>query len=145
MISNPTFCPQCGTALELREAADRLRPVCPGCGFIFYVNPIVAVGALIEREGHVVLVQRGVEPGRERWGLPAGYVEADESTEEAVVREAWEETHLRVEVEGLLGAYSYGRGQSPGVLLVYAVRLVSGTLEAGDDSIAAGWFGPPKA
>jgi ADP-ribose pyrophosphatase YjhB (NUDIX family)/ribosomal protein S18 acetylase RimI-like enzyme len=144
VISNPKFCPQCGTALELREVAERMRPVCPGCGFIFYLNPIVAVGALIESEGRVALVQRAVEPGRDQWGLPAGYVEADETAEEAVVREVWEETHLRVEVEGLLDAYSYGREPDRGVLLIYAVHLLSGTLEAGDDAIAAGWYHPEE-
>jgi ribosomal protein S18 acetylase RimI-like enzyme len=71
-------------------------------------------------------------------------VEADETAEEAVVREAWEETHLHVGVEGLLGAYSYGREQDRGVLLIYAVHLVSGTLEAGDDAVAADWFGPEE-
>ncbi|MBN1642368.1 MAG: GNAT family N-acetyltransferase [Anaerolineae bacterium] len=144
VISNPKFCPRCGASLVIRELADRPRPVCPRCGFIFYLNPIVAVGALIESGGRVALVQRGVEPGRELWGLPAGYVEADETTEEAVVREALEETHLHVEVEGLLDAYSYGREQDRGVLLVYGVRLQSGTLEAGDDAIAAAWFGPEE-
>lgn len=142
MISNPKYCPQCGTGLEDKMVAERVRPVCPACGFIFYLNPIVAVGALIEYDGRVALVKRGVEPGRNLWGLPAGYVEADESAEEAVVRETWEETHLRVEIDGLLDAYSYGRDQNPGVLLTYAAHMVSGRLEAGDDALDARWFGP---
>lgn len=142
MITNPKFCPQCGTALESKMAAERVRPVCPACGFVFYLNPIVAVGALIECDGRVALVKRGVEPGRYLWGLPAGYVEADESAEEAAVRETWEETHLRVEIEGLLDAYSYGRERNPGVLLIYAAHVVSGELEAGDDALDARWFGP---
>ena len=144
MISNPKFCPQCGTGLEPKFVAERVRPVCPGCGFIFYLNPIVAAGTLIEDDGRVALVRRGVEPGRNLWGLPAGYVEADESAEEAAVRETWEETHLRVEIEGLLDAYSYGRDQNPGVLLIYAAQMVSGELEAGDDALDAGWFGPDE-
>ena len=99
MISNPSYCPQCGAGLEIKSVADRLRPVCPACGFIFYLNPIVAAGVLVEREGKIALVQRGVEPGRGLWGLPAGYVEVDETAEEAAVRETWEESGLRVEVE----------------------------------------------
>jgi 8-oxo-dGTP diphosphatase len=144
MIVDPKFCPLCGTALEHKVAAERVRPVCPACGFVFYVNPIVAVGALIEQDGRVALVKRGVEPGRLLWGLPAGYVEADESAEEAAVRETWEETHLRVEIDGLLDAYSYGRDRNPGVLLVYAAQIVSGQLEAGDDALDAQWFGPDE-
>lgn len=144
MISNPKFCPQCGTVLELKPLTDRVRPVCPACGFIFYLNPPVAAGALVEHEGKVALVLRGVEPGRERWGLPAGYVEADESAEEAAVRETWEETRLRVEVDGLLEAFSYGREQNRGVLLIYAAHLVLGELVAGDDALDAKWFGPDE-
>jgi ADP-ribose pyrophosphatase YjhB (NUDIX family)/predicted GNAT family N-acyltransferase len=124
--------------------ADRMRPVCPACDFIFYINPIVAAGTLIERDGRVALVRRGVEPGRGLWGLPAGYVEADESAEEAAVRETWEEAHLRVEIDGLLDAFSYTSAQSRGVLLIYAAHVLSGTLQAGDDAVDAGWFGPDE-
>ena len=133
---------------------DRERPVCPECGFIFYINPLVAVGALVEHEGKVALVRRGVEPGRGYWGLPAGYVEADESAEEAAVRETAEEAHLTVEIDGLLDAFSYGMGQDRGVLLVYAAHLLSGEIAggeiaggeiaAGDDAVDAGWFGPDE-
>jgi ADP-ribose pyrophosphatase YjhB (NUDIX family)/ribosomal protein S18 acetylase RimI-like enzyme len=144
MISNPKYCPQCGSGLENKMVAERVRPVCPACGFVFYINPIVAVGALIEYEGRVALVKRGVEPGRNLWGLPAGYAEADESAEEAAVRETWEETRLRVEIDGLLDACSFGRDQSPGVLLIYAAHVLSGQLEAGDDALDARWFGPDE-
>jgi len=142
MISNPKFCPQCGTALVSQMVAERLRPVCPACGFIFYLNPIVAAGTLIEQDGRVALVKRGVEPGRDQWGLPAGYVEADETAEEAAVRETLEETHLHVELEGLLDAFSFGRESDRGVLLIYAAHVLSGSLKAGDDALDAGWYGP---
>jgi ADP-ribose pyrophosphatase YjhB (NUDIX family)/N-acetylglutamate synthase-like GNAT family acetyltransferase len=123
---------------------DRERPVCPGCGFIYYINPIVAVGALVEHEGRVALVRRGVEPGRGRWGLPAGYVEADESAEEAAVRETSEEAHLDVELDGLLDAFSYGTGYDRGVLLVYVAHVLAGEIAAGDDAVDAAWFGPEE-
>jgi 8-oxo-dGTP diphosphatase len=144
MISNPRYCPQCGTALEMRLDGDRLRPVCPACGFIFYLNPLVAAGTLVEHDGKVALVKRGVDPGRGLWGLPAGYVEADESAEEAAVRETFEEAHLVVEVDGLLDAFSYRSDQNRGVLLVYAARVLSGDLVAGDDAMDAGWFAPDE-
>jgi ADP-ribose pyrophosphatase YjhB (NUDIX family)/GNAT superfamily N-acetyltransferase len=144
MISDPKYCPQCGTVLEIKQIGDRERPVCPGCGFIYYINPIVAVGALVEQDGRVALVRRGVEPGRGRWGLPAGYVEADESAEEAAARETLEEAHLHVELDGLLDAFSYGTGYDRGVLLVYAAHVISGQIAAGDDAVDAGWFGPEE-
>jgi 8-oxo-dGTP diphosphatase len=142
MISDPKYCPQCGAALKTRVVADRARPVCPVCGFIFYLNPIVAAGTLIEQEGRVALVRRGREPGPGLWALPTGYVELDESAEEAAVRETWEEVHLHVQLDGLLDAFSYSSPQSRGVLLIYAAHVVSGVIEAGDDAIDAAWFGP---
>ena len=144
MIGNPKYCPQCGEALETRMIADRVRPICPDCGFIFYLNPIVAAGTLVERDGRVALIRRGVEPGRGLWGLPAGYVEADESAEEAAVRETREEAGLYVEIDGLLDAFSYTSAQSRGVLLIYAAHSASGALQAGDDAMDAGWFGPDE-
>jgi len=43
---------------------EKERLVCQECGFIFYINPKVAAGVLIEDEGRVVLVRRGIEPMR---------------------------------------------------------------------------------
>lgn len=144
MISNPRYCPQCGMALEIKQMGDRERPVCPECGFIYYMNPIVAVGTLVEHEGRVALVLRGVEPERGRWGLPAGYIEADESAEEAAIRETLEEAHLSVELDGLLDAFSFGTGHDRGVLLIYAAHVLSGEIAAGDDAVDAAWFGPDE-
>ncbi|MBN1933795.1 MAG: GNAT family N-acetyltransferase [Anaerolineae bacterium] len=144
MIQDPKFCPQCGMALQMRTVADRERPVCPACGFIFYLNPIVAAAALVEREGKAALVRRGVEPGRGRWCLPSGYVELDESPEEAAVRETKEELGLRVEIDGLLNTFTFTNPQSQGVLLIYATHAVEGDLVAGDDATEAAWFGPDE-
>lgn len=142
MISDPKYCPQCGTALANKLVGERIRPVCPSCHFVFYLNPIVAAGTLIEQEGRVALVQRGIEPGQGRWGLPTGYAELGETAEETAIRETWEEIHLRVELDGLLDAFSYNTTESQGVLLIYAAHVVSGELAAGDDAVGAAWFAP---
>ncbi|MBN1582620.1 MAG: GNAT family N-acetyltransferase [Anaerolineae bacterium] len=144
MINDPKYCPRCGTALTNKLIGERTRPVCPSCDFIFYLNPIVAAGTLVEHDGRVALVQRGVEPGRGRWGLPTGYAELGETAEEAAIRETWEEIQLRVEVDGLLDALSYNTTESQGVLLIYAAHVVSGELKAGDDAIDAAWFAPDE-
>lgn len=138
-----TFCPRCGTRLERRMAADRERMVCPACGYIHYVNPIVAAGCLVEEDGRVLLVRRGVEPGIGQWGLPAGYAEAGERPEESAVRETLEETGLRVEVDDFIGVYSFLAEALPGgVLVLYAAHAVGGALQAGADATEARFFGP---
>ncbi|MCD6289142.1 MAG: GNAT family N-acetyltransferase [Anaerolineae bacterium] len=137
------YCPRCGAHLEMRLVGDRVRPVCPACGFVYYLNPVVAAGTLVEQDNRIVLVRRGVEPGKGLWGLPAGYVEADESAEEAAVRETREECGLEVELDDLLNVYSFGEESGPrGVLILYSAHVVGGTLHAGDDAADAVWFTP---
>jgi ADP-ribose pyrophosphatase YjhB (NUDIX family)/predicted GNAT family N-acyltransferase len=139
------YCPMCATRLEWRSAAgDRERPTCPACGFVFYFNPVVGAGALVETDGCVVLVRRGVEPKAGYWSLPSGYVEADELAEAAAARETWEETGLQVEIDDLLGVYSFGREPQTGVLILYSAHTIGGHLQAGDDAQEVGIFAPSE-
>lgn len=138
------YCPKCSTELEWRSAGDRERPTCPACDFVFYFNPVVGAGALVETDGRVVLVRRGVGPKAGYWSLPAGYVEADELTEAAAVRETREETGLEIEIDDMLGVYSFGREPQTGVLILYSARLVGGQLQAGDDAQEVGTFAPAE-
>lgn len=138
------FCPKCATRLESRPMGDKERPACPACGFVFYFNPVVGAGALVEMDGRVVLVRRGVEPKLGYWSLPSGYVEADELAEAAAVRETQEETGLDVEIDDLLGVYSFGREPQTGVLILYAAHTVGGKLQAGDDAQDVRMFSPSE-
>lgn len=140
----PKFCARCGHALEMRALEDhRTRPVCPACGFIVYLNPMIAAGVIAEREdGKIVLVLRGENPGKGLWGLPAGFMEIDETVEAAAQRECQEETGLTVELGDLWGVWSYHHEskQSSGVLVLYAARVISGEPRGGSDSVQAKFF-----
>ena len=138
-----TFCPRCGTVMETAEVAGRMRQVCPDCGFILYRNPVPGAGVLVEMEEGIVLIRRGQPPFVGWWALPAGYIEADESVEQAAVRECKEETGLDVELLELFGVYSFpeGPGQS-GIIIFYRARPVGGELRAGDDAQDVGVFLP---
>src|SRR5712692_9696814 len=58
------FCPRCGHALELRPAEENhIRPICPSCGLIVYLNPPIAAGVVASRaDGKILLVLRGENP-----------------------------------------------------------------------------------
>jgi 8-oxo-dGTP diphosphatase len=123
----------------------RMRPACDNCGYVHFVNPVPGVGVLIEMSGGVVLVQRGHEPHRGAWALPSGFVEADESAEEAAVREALEETGLRVEIVELAAINSFPEGPPvSGIMIFYRARPVGGKLKAGDDAAAVRVFQPEE-
>jgi ADP-ribose pyrophosphatase YjhB (NUDIX family)/GNAT superfamily N-acetyltransferase len=128
--------------MERRLVDDRDREVCPACGFIFYRNPVPAVGVLVALDGKVVLVRRRYEPRAGCWALPAGFMELGESAEDAAIRECHEETGLLVRVDHLLGVYSYGEGQRTGLLIIYAATATGGELAAADDATEAGVFAP---
>jgi len=132
---SPVYCPNCGTTLVLREMAGRQRPVCPECGFVHYQNPIPAVGLLIEKDGGLVMIKRGQPPKPGTWTLPSGFVEADESVEEAAVREAQEETGLEVTLRDMVGVFSFPDGPpTSGIIVFYRARPIGGQLRAGDDA-----------
>lgn len=90
-------------------------------------------------------MRRIMEPHRGLWSLPAGFMNAYELAEDAVVREVREETGLEVRVERLFDLVS-GREHPRGadLLLVYLVHQTGGSLAAGDDASEAGWFSPDQ-
>ncbi len=158
------FCPRCGTAVIQAERFGRLRPVCPGCDWVYFSDPKVAVAVLVFQDSHadshpqkaggpearVLLVRRTNEPEKGRWTLPAGFVDAGEDPVRAAERECLEETGLQVRVTGLadvLAGQEHPRGAH--ILIVYRGEISGGELAAGDDADRAAFFSlrrlPPLA
>ncbi|MEO8468440.1 MAG: NUDIX hydrolase [Chloroflexota bacterium] len=121
------FCSRCGTKLRLGaiDGEDRHRSHCPGCGHIAYVNPRLVVTVLpIADDGKVILIRRGIEPGFGLWAQPGGFLEIDETVNEAAVREAMEETGLVVRPGDIVGFYS--RLEAAVVVLVFEASVIGG-------------------
>ena len=101
--------------------------------------PRVGVGAVIMREGALLMVERGRPPRAGEWAVPGGKVRWGEPLEDAVAREVAEETGLIVEVGDLVWT-----GQTIGpdwhfVLLDFEATVVGGELVAGDDAAQVAW------
>lgn len=139
-MASDVYCPHCSTQMERQFTEGRDRDVCPACGYILYRNPVPAVGVVVALEGKVVLIRRRFAPCIGHWALPAGYMELGESAEDAAVRECHEETSLLIQVDHLLGVYSFGLGDESGLVIIYAATAVGGQLMAGDDATEADAF-----
>ena len=66
----------------------------------------IGVGGAVVRDGRLLLVRRASRRGRGNWQVPGGFIEPDETIEEAVVREVCEESNVTAEVQGVLGVRS---------------------------------------
>jgi NAD+ diphosphatase len=108
MMNEFRFCPRCGKALYRQPRAGLERSVCGDetCGFVHWGNPTPVVAAIIEHE-HQILLARGKGWPEKMFALVTGFLEANESPQEAVVREVREETSLSATVQSLVGVYPF--------------------------------------
>lgn len=141
------FCPDCGSHTQEGVIHGRLRRSCPACGRVDWRNAKPCAGALIVRNGKVLLVRRTIEPFRGYWDIPGGFCEADEHPAEAAIREVREETGLEVELTGLLGLWMDVYADSPTLNIYYLARPLTRSLHPGDDADrtaggGAAWFAP---
>jgi len=97
------FCSSCGARVALRiPDGDHLeRHVCPACSTIHYENPKLVAGCVPEYDGRILLCRRAIEPRRGYWTIPAGFMENEETLQQAAARECWEEALARVEIGSL--------------------------------------------
>ena len=134
------FCPQCGTRLIHKQYEGRERTYCPSCEQPIYIDPKVAVVVFIVQDDQLLLIQRGVNPGKGKWALPAGFVDYDEAPEEAALRETLEETHLHVKIDKLLAVYPKKDKGLADIIIAYSASILRGDLQAGDDAAAVSWY-----
>jgi 8-oxo-dGTP diphosphatase len=107
--------------------------------------PITGVGVAVRRGDHVLLVQRGLEPGRGKWALPGGVVELGETLPEAARRELAEECGLQATLGEMLEAVdrierdAAGRVRYHYVVVVFLGEYAGGEVQPASDAMAARW------
>lgn len=122
---------------KIPSGDDRTRQVCNDCGFVDYINPKIVAGAVVTKDGKILLCKRAIEPRIGYWTLPAGYMEEGESVEDGAKREAFEEANAIIEVDSLLAVYSVPRISQ--VQIMYRAKLVS-EISPGPESLEVGLF-----
>jgi len=102
-------------------------------------NPLLTVDVIIEIGGGIILIHRKNPPPG--WALPGGFVDYRESLEDAVVREAKEETKLDVKLVKQFHTYSQpDRDPRHHTVSTIFIATATGPAEAADDAADVGIF-----
>ena len=108
-------------------------------------TPKLMVDVIVpSEEGHILLIRRASDPYEGQWALPGGFVEVGETLEAAAVREAEEETGLKVEIVRLVGVYSDPDRDPRGhnVSCAYLARAREGELAPASDAAEVSFLDP---
>ena len=107
-----------------------------------YKIPSITADGILIKDNQILLIRRKNEPFKGKWALPGGFVEYEEKTEEAVVREVFEETGLKTKIRGLVGVYSDPKRDPRGhtITVAYVLEVSGGRLKAGDDASDVKFF-----
>jgi len=113
-------------------------------------HPRVGVGAVVLREGRVLLVRRGVAPARGLWAIPGGGLRIGETLQAGAEREILEETGIVIRAGApVFTCDSFerdaeGRFRFHYVIVDMAADYVSGEVKAADDALEARWLSPAE-
>ena len=140
------FCPDCGAKLpNVTEPEHLLSQECSVCGAVHYRNAKPCAGALVVRDGRVLLGRRAVEPKRNHWDIPGGFLNPWELPADAAVREVREETGLAVRLVELISVEIDTYAERDFTLnLYYLAEPVGGTEAPADDLVELRWFAPQE-
>jgi len=102
------YCSLCGAkvALKIPEGDNLPRYVCTACGEIHYQNPKIVTGCIPEWQDKILLCKRAIEPRHGLWTLPAGFMENNETTAQAALRETLEEANARAQIIRLFALFN---------------------------------------
>lgn len=134
------FCSYCAQPIVERipEGDTRPRYVCEHCQIIHYQNPRIVAGCLVTQERHVLLCRRAIEPRHGFWTLPAGFMENGETTEQAALRETWEEARARVLQQQLYMLFNLPHINQ--VYMFFLGQLADMDFAAGEESLEVRLF-----
>ena len=130
------YCIDCGSpdiAFKKPAGDSNQRHICQSCGFIFYENPKIVAGCILEWQRQVLLCQRAIEPRSGLWTFPAGFMENHESVIEAAARETLEEACATSDDLRLYGIYNLKHINQ--VYIIYRGTLKDGHAASGKESL----------
>jgi ADP-ribose pyrophosphatase YjhB (NUDIX family) len=113
-------------------------------------RPIVAVGAIVVRDGRVLLARRGKPPAVGLWSVPGGGVRLGEALQAAARREIREECGIEIELTDVLEVIERmtrdedGRIQYHYVIVDYLAKWAGGTPMPTPEALEVRWVHPDE-
>ncbi len=146
-MSNYKFCPMCKTELKKKIDEGFKRLTCPKCDFVYYNNSRPTASAVIidNNKNKVLLCRRNIEPCKNFWDVPGGFLEGGEHPKVGVKREIKEELGIEIEIIDMLGIFMdrYGADASTGeytLNIYFLARIKSGNPKPASDINEIKWF-----
>ena len=124
--------------LKKVDGDEHKRLVCKNCGEINYNNPKIVTGSLIVHNTKFLLCRRAIEPSVGLWTIPAGYLEANETTEFGASREAYEEAKAKIKIDKLFSIFSLKKINQ--IQIIYLAHLKDNSFAPGIESLEVKLF-----
>ena len=136
------ICSNCGKKNLYGYIDGNKRYHCISCNTIHYENPKPTATILCMHNSRILLARRAFDPGKGEWGLPGGFMELNETLEEATLRELKEETNLTGEFRSIFSTCShYGTIFGDIILIAVKIKVSNFTnMKAGDDVSELNFF-----
>ncbi len=124
----PKYCSTCGNPLKQEIRDDRERLVCgsDSCDYVFWNNPTPVLAAIVQQGSNVILVQ-SIGWQKHWYALVTGFMEANETAEDGIMREVQEEIGLTPISINFVGLYSFFRMNQ--LLIAYHVEVPEGEVQ----------------
>jgi 8-oxo-dGTP diphosphatase len=113
-------------------------------------SPVVGVGAVVIRDGKVLLVKRGVHPNKGTWAIPGGSLKLGETLQEGAEREILEETGITIKAGDPFYSFDFFERDGNGRIRFHYVIVdmkgdyISGDVQGADDALDARWVSPEE-
>ncbi len=129
------YCSLCGSQVRIGipPGDNRPRHICDHCNTVHYHNPKVVAGCIARWEDKVLMCRRAIEPRYGYWTVPAGFMENEETLQEAAARETQEEAEATVEVGDLFAIIDVVRARQ--VHMMFRTRMIGAAYDAGAENL----------